>query len=94
MENKIKDIINLISNVTNLFYQNKVQEAYQKLQQLLEALAIVVDEFYQGGILGADDTTILEILKEVMCAMEKKDTLLVADMLEYELKDALLKLKL
>lgn len=88
----IDKIVDLISNVADLFYQDKLHEGYVRLEELLGELSLTVENLYQVGILSAEDTSILDILKEIMCAMEQKDTLLIADMLEYELKDTLLQL--
>lgn len=89
---RIDKIVDLISNVADLFYQDKIHEGYDNLEKLLGELSLTVEILYQEGILSAEDTSILDILKEIMSAMEQKDTLLIADMLEYELKDTLLQL--
>lgn len=89
---KIQHVIECLGNVTALFYQNKITEGYQRLEELFASLSILLDGLYQDGTMEAEDTSVLEILKEVMGAMEQKDSLLVADLLEYELKEALLRL--
>lgn len=90
--NQIKDIVEQISGVSNLFYQNKINEGYKDLEKLLGDFSLLLDGFYQSGILSMEDTVVLDILRNTMSAMEQGDTLLVADILEYELKDVLLEL--
>lgn len=90
--NQIKDIVEQISGVSNLFYQNKINEGYKELEKLLADFSLLLDGLYQRGILSMEDTIVLDILRNTMSAMEQGDSLLVADILEYELKDVLLEL--
>ncbi len=78
-------IIKEIEDVTELFYQQKIKEAYARLQPLLTDISI-----YVTGIPSEEkQVDILESLKEAMSAMEQQDTTLLADILQYDLLEKL-----
>ncbi len=91
--NKIKEIILMIEKTSSLFYQNKMNEGYFELEKLITYISDTMNELFQTHIINADEKNILNILKSAMDAMEQKDTLLLADILEYELKEIYLEIE-
>lgn len=89
---KIDDAIQLIDINTDLFYQNKLDEGYKLLDITLIKISDAIEEVikYQDNS-GQDiqGEKIVGILTEAMKALEKKDTSLLADILQYELKELL-----
>lgn len=79
-----------ISAVTDYFYQQKMSEAYQGMELLLASLTSMVANLssYQKEQkeFSYKQQDLLKILKEAMQALEEKDAVLLADILEYELK--------
>lgn len=87
------DVIQSIEDVTSLFYQNKHKLGYAELEKLIILIEDSLLELYKASKLAIDVSNILDILKEATVAMEQKDTMLLADILEYELKDAFKNIK-
>lgn len=85
--NKAEDIIQLIGDVTTLFYQNKINEGYQRLETLINIIDITMAELHSEDIVKIEKRNITTILADAMKAMEQQDALLLADILEYELKE-------
>lgn len=88
----VEDVIQSIEYVANLFYQNKHKLGYEELEKLLILIEDTLVKVYQSNELIVNESNILGILKDAMIAMEQKDTLLLADILEYELKEGFKKL--
>lgn len=89
----IQDIDFDIERVVEEFYQQKTQDAYQHLTGTIEKMLVLVDkiamiqkEQIENAIDGAD---LLNALKETVSAMEEKDSILVADVLKYEVQEKL-----
>lgn len=89
----IQNINTEIDIVVELFYQQKIQEAYQKLDILLKKMMemVVILEEYQHGREDEeiDANGLLLALKEALSAIEQKDAVLVADVLKYEIQEKL-----
>lgn len=92
-QENINNIIALIDKTTNLFYQNRVNEGYNELEQLINCIITSIDDINREYAINPNENDILSILKTAMCAMEQRDTLLLADILEYDLKEKYLELK-
>lgn len=96
MENikqQIEQNIEEVDAVVEMFYQQKTQEAYVQLDQVLgkmmaviELLAVYQQEHTDAEI---DITGLTEALKEALSAMEEKDAILMADVLKYEVIEKL-----
>jgi len=84
---KIEDIINYISHVTKLFYQNKLHEGYQELERLITIIDDTLLELSEDEFSKLERNKITTVLTDAMNAMEQQDSLLLADILEYELKE-------
>ncbi len=80
-----------IDAVTELFYQQKEAQAYQgmaflvdSMDKALQNILLYKSEHPEAEI---DQVKIVSSLMEAMKAMEEKDTVLLADILNYELKE-------
>lgn len=86
-----------IEAVSELFYQQKNKEGYAQLEKIIVGVAQVVEmayAAYQGDeAVTAKIQKLTATLQETMEAMEDKDTILLADMLKYELLEQLETLK-
>lgn len=75
-----------IPNIVENFRVGKDQEAYQQMTLLMEGLAWISDavhltrEFHQVAVL-----EIKKMIEELHEALENSDTVLIADLLEYEI---------
>lgn len=89
---KIDDAIQIIDYNTDLFYQNKIEEGYKHLDNTLVKISDAIEEVirYQNDS-GQDiqGEKVVGILTEAMKALEMKDALLLADILQYDLKEIL-----
>lgn len=74
-----------LEHVTELFYQQKSKEGYEKLQILLADISLYVSNVQDEE----QQQELLETLTEALNAMEEKDTTLLADILKYELLEKL-----
>ncbi|WP_313131388.1 hypothetical protein [Anaerocolumna sp.] len=93
LQDVIKDSIQSIDQTTKLFYQQKTKEGYEELESTLNFLANTMDGIFTyikaGKNIGADENKLVQLLTDSMNAMEKKDTILLSDILQYELKELL-----
>jgi len=89
MEEKelFKKAIEDIDELTMLFYQQKNQEGYAKLDDTLTSISNAVDFIgrYPNQV-SYPMEHINEILNAAMASLEKKDVILLSDILLYELK--------
>jgi hypothetical protein len=85
---KIMTAMEAIEEVTLLFYQQKTKEGYNKLEAVLTDISGVIELLYalkKEELYRTNE--MLEILRAAMAALEKKDLILLSDILNYELKD-------
>ncbi len=84
----IENTIAVIRETTELFYQQKTKEAYAKMQDTLTCIVQVVDTLHEykcaNEDFGLEETRIAASLTDAMNAMEAGDTVLLADILEYD----------
>lgn len=81
-----------IKQVVDLFYQQKNQEGYQELIKVIDSLSeiIALMEKEQSNLeLVEKNNKLLYSLNNVTDAMINKDTVLQADILNYEITDIL-----
>ena len=90
--NQLKDwitsVVIILEETATLFYQQKRQEAYAKLLQGIDELTIIIgklDEIPANDSLNIDKDKLLNTLMEAMHALEDRDTVLIADILQYDL---------
>lgn len=89
----IDKITEQIEEVSDLFYQHKDHEGYVKLNdtisyllELAEQLKKLVAEQPQ---LCLNEQEFLSVLNEALTALEEKDTVLLSDILQYDLTEQL-----
>lgn len=89
LKTKITEIMQQIDSVTELFYQQKEQEGYSALNELLPNLVAGVDAIYQykqqHDEIPFDEQELQTALVDAMNALEEKDTVLLADVLKYDI---------
>lgn len=87
---KLKNAIESIDEVTVLFYQQKILEGHNKYQETLTRITLAIDCIFEYmnkvNEKGIDESEIINILYKAMNAMERKDTILLSDILRYELR--------
>lgn len=80
-----------IDDTTALFYQQKIEEGYKKLESTIILLSETINDIYAyelaGNQIGMEENQLVETLTEAMKAMEEKDTVLLSDILQYDLKE-------
>lgn len=90
---QIEQNISEIDAVVEMFYQQKTQEAYGQLDQvlgkLMATIEMVVVYQQEHTEVEIDINSLTEALKEVLSAMEEKDAILMADVLKYEVIEKL-----
>lgn len=84
----IANTVQTVRETTELFYQQKVQEGYTKMQDTIAGIMQVVDVLHDYKCaheeFSLDEARIAGSLTEAMNAMEAGDTVLLADILEYD----------
>lgn len=93
LQDMIRGVIQETDEVVEMFYQQKVQEAYTRLdfvtQDMLKAIEVIFQYKAENENLDIDENSLLDSLKEVVSAIEEKDSILVADVLKYEVIERL-----
>lgn len=89
-------LIGAIAKTTELFYTQKEAEGYAAFGELLTPLSTILDKLFslqQSGEKSEMDVSgIMPLLNEAMNAMEARDSILLADILQYDLTEQLEKL--
>lgn len=89
LKNELQDIIENIGELTDSFYQQDNENGYLKLYTMLGDMTTVVDNLFlynnNNKDLIFDDTKLIGGLTDAMNALEKKDTVLLADILQYDI---------
>ncbi len=89
MKNNLEVLITQIEQMNELFYQQKNTEGYATLDLVLAFLMQILGEIYQyqfeDNSVEHDKIELNNILAEAMKAIERKDTVLVADIFQHEL---------
>jgi len=75
---QIKNTINEVQEVVDLFYQQNDKDAFDKFLIVLEDMTKAIDN------LAMDDKKIFSILSNAMEALESDDKVLLADILQYD----------
>lgn len=93
MKDQIRKVLGGIDGVVGLFYQQQEKEGYKEMQGLIEDVANLMDGLYiyakEEEYFNYDQVRLVEALTEAMNALEDKDTILLADILQYELSEQL-----
>lgn len=92
-KNTILEAIRAIEDNTLLFYQQKNKEAYEKLDNTLNLLIISINNILElknvEKKLDIDELMINAVLESSMAAIEAGDTILLSDILFFDLKPLL-----
>ncbi len=81
---------NIITGITELLYQQKPSEALVVMDSMLNAITeLSVNLSRTDGIPEEDKGKLVVVLGEALSAMEKKDYVLLADILQYDMTDLL-----
>lgn len=90
---EIKTIIKQIDETVVLLEQCKDKKAYTFMSQVIQLLNPLLPSIIQNenNEIYIDQNKFIDILTKTLGAMEHKDNLFLADMLQYELKEMLSK---
>lgn len=83
-------IIHKIDVITDKFYQQEEQEGYQLLTQSLDLFSQVMEQLLTNEpneTVPQQHQEIIYFLEEILQAMEVKDFILLADIMQYELRE-------
>jgi 16S rRNA A1518/A1519 N6-dimethyltransferase RsmA/KsgA/DIM1 with predicted DNA glycosylase/AP lyase activity len=90
---KIEAVIKEIDEVVDLFYQQKLKTALERLEHLLADIAEAMDGLFQYGReqtgFEFDENKLTSTLNEAMGALEEQDLVLLADILQYDFREYL-----
>ena len=93
LKKDIETVINDLESIVEMFYQQKVQEAYSELNtalgKIMEITEVVQNYTAQNSDKEINMDILLNALKETLSAMEERDVVLVADVLKYEVIEKL-----
>lgn len=93
LKKEIETVINDLDSIVEMFYQQKVQEAYSELNtalgKIMEITEVVQNYTAQNSDKAINMDILLNALKETLSAMEERDVVLVADVLKYEVIEKL-----
>jgi hypothetical protein len=91
LRKKIEIALSDIDLVTDYLYKQEVSLGYQKLNSFISIITEVINLVFayksQQNDFKFDENKLIGNLTEAMNAMENKDTILLADILEYEIKE-------
>lgn len=92
----LNEAIESIDITTGLFYQQKKKEGYESLNETLTILIQTVDLMSKAASenvdLSIDVNQINQFLGNAMRALQQKDTILLSDILTYDIKEYLSKI--
>lgn len=88
---KIVNTIKEIQEGLDLFYQQKTVEALKKFDEMLEAILSLIDTLFSfkesHDDFMFDEEKIKTSMTEAMGALEEKDMILLADIIQYDFVD-------
>lgn len=89
----ISEVITLLQTISDNFYQRQDKEAYSKLDTVIEKLSALMEQLltdYQSNPqVVASCNQMLSSFAEALQALQIKDTILLADILTFEIKERL-----
>lgn len=84
----VKKSVKEIEEVVELFYQQKLQEALNQFQVVIGSMMTAIDAIFtfktEHEGFGFDEGKITSTLKDAMQALEDRDMVLLADILQYD----------
>ena len=88
------EITGNIKEITALFYQNNNQQALESMPVLLDNIIKMTSVLDVNENVSEDDKNeLVKVLTEALKAMEERDYVLLADVLQYDMMDVLNKFK-
>lgn len=97
MKIRIEEAVASIDRTTELFYQNQIKSGYEQLENTILILSKTIDEIYryknQGHVIEVNKEELNGALVQAVNAMEGKDSLLLSDILQYEINEMLKKIQ-
>ena len=88
MKAKINNTIKTIQTTTEYFYQQKADKGFENMENTIVSIGQLVDELHQykqeHSDFVFDENKVAQSLTEALEAMQKGDTVLLADILEYD----------
>lgn len=89
----VQNTVKTVRETTELFYQQKTQEGYVKMQDTLNSILNAVDTLHAYKVsheeFPLEEQRLVNALTDAMNAMEEADTVLLADILEYDFAEYL-----
>lgn len=89
MKELLLKTIEEIERVTDYFYKQHNQTGYSELDQVITDISLTIDKIFkyrsEKQTINFDEQKLIDTLTEAMNAMEGKDTILLADILQYDL---------
>ena len=86
----IDNTIDIISDMSELFYQQKTNEALNSMNILLDNIMNIGAYIDNNADMSLEDKNkIVVILSETLNSMEMKDYILLADILKYDMSEVL-----
>lgn len=89
----VENTIQVVRETTELFYQQKIKEAYAKMQDTIDSILKAVDTLHayknENETFGLEEERLVTSLTDAMNAMQAGDTVLLADILEYDFAEYL-----
>lgn len=96
LASSITEVIESINLITDQLYHQNITEGYKALETTLLLLSDTMNNIYQyqtqENDLEIEEKKVLETLSNAMKSMEEKDTILLADILHYDLRESLEKI--
>lgn len=84
----VQKLVNEVEEVIELFYQQKLQEALNKFYSIIGRMMNAIDTLFmykaENKEFILDEAKIINTLKEAMAALEDRDMVLLADILQYD----------
>lgn len=84
MAERLQNVSELLEQVSDMFYQNRLEEGIGEMPQLVKALAE-----HASKVAKEKQAAFTNALKDLMESMERQDYILAADILVFEIKDLL-----
>lgn len=89
MKEQISEVLAQLDAVATCFYQQKAGEGYELLEAAIAKLSSLMEQlltkYAKSEVISRNCSEMMEDFGEAIHALEKKDTVLLADILTYDL---------
>lgn len=89
----IDEIIEMIDNVSDMFYKQRESQGYDMLNQLIGKLVNLTQSLGDRAENKEYNDKLIQCLSQALAALEEKDSVLLSDILSYDLVDLLKEIK-